>query len=198
MPPCESLRGKPPLRTARWNLRVPLSYYGGYEPISASLQALRYVSTANVYTSDIDPTIFLIPLRGFEAGGIIVRHNKVTGEGEQILDDIGALADYDGLPQSDIPRFKFDQFPVLQHADSIFRIQIAQKYLPIANAYLGMLFTGNRGIKINMALSTQYVCPAFEDVDIQLRISLHRLSLIASQEPAIGMLPGPESIWRTC
>ena len=71
-------------------------------------------------------------------------------------------------------------------------------YLPIANAYLGMLFTGNRGIKINMALSTQYVCPAFEDVDIQLRISLHRLSLIASQEPAIGMLPGPESIWRTC
>jgi hypothetical protein len=83
-----------------------------------------------------------VPLWSFETGRTIVAVNKVTGEGEQILDDIGSLSDHDGLTQFDLPSFEFDQFRVFYHEDSISRIQVTQKYFSASNTYLGMLFTG--------------------------------------------------------
>jgi len=73
---------------------------------------------------------------------MIVALNKITDEREQVLDDIGSLADHDGLIQFDQPGVEFDLFRVFHHGYSISRIQVAQKYLPVTNTDLGMLFTG--------------------------------------------------------
>ena len=99
----------------------------------------RYVLNALFIAS-----LVLIPLGSFEAGSIVVGLNKVTDEGEQILDDISSLADHHNFTQFDMTGIEFNRFPVFHQESSISGIQIAQKYLPALNAYLGMLFTGNR------------------------------------------------------